>query len=137
MKKIKNIIILAGGDSDRFWPLKEKLLTPFLGKPLILHFIDGLSEYGEEIFVVCSEANKSLFEKQVGERAQFIIQDITKDGMAGATISCKGIIHGDALIIGNDFFEFSAIDELIEKMKGATEFVFLAKKLIPIIPEDI
>ncbi len=129
MKKIKNIIILAGGDSDRFWPLKEKLLTPFLGKPLILHFIDGLSEYGEEIFVVCSEANKSLFEKQVGERAQFIIQDITKDGMAGATISCKGIIHGDALIIGNDFFEFSAIDELIEKMKGATEFVFLAKKV--------
>src|SRR3989338_2133816 len=110
MKKIKNIIVLAGGDSGRFWPLKEKLLTPFLGKSLILHFIDELSKYGEKLFVVCNEANKSLFEKQVGKQAQFIIQDKTKDGMAGATISCKGIMHGDTLIIGNDFFEFSAIN---------------------------
>lgn len=134
MKKITNIIILAGGDSDRFWPLKEKLLTSFLGKPLITHFIDGLSQYGEKIFMVCSEANKNLFEKQVGEKAQFIIQDKAKDGMAGATLSCKGIIHGDSLIIGNDFFEFSAINGLIEKMKGATEFVFLAKKVSSYYP---
>ena len=35
MRKLKNGLILAGGDSTRFWPLEEKNFFSFLGKPLI------------------------------------------------------------------------------------------------------
>ena len=51
MKKIKNIIVLAGGDSGRFWPLKEKLLTPFLGKSLIkLESLNTKSKSSENLW---------------------------------------------------------------------------------------
>jgi len=47
MKPITNILMLAGGDGDRFWPLEGKILTKFLGKPYLVHLLDGfaLTEY--------------------------------------------------------------------------------------------
>ena len=42
MRKIKNILILAGGDSTRFWPLEEKNLINFLGTPIIQYQVEQL-----------------------------------------------------------------------------------------------
>ena len=32
-----DVLLLAGGDSTRFWPFTHKNLTPFLGKPLLYY----------------------------------------------------------------------------------------------------
>ncbi|MBI4974156.1 NTP transferase domain-containing protein [Candidatus Roizmanbacteria bacterium] len=135
MKKISNIIILAGGESSRFWPLKNKILTPFFGKPYILHFIDTLLTISENILVVCSETNQKLFESQIGDKAQLIVQDKTKGGMAGALLSCKGIVHGDVLIIGNDLFDFSILSDMVNAInKDGVDLIFLAKKMNTYFP---
>lgn len=128
MKKIANILILAGGDGDRFWPLKDKLLTPFLGKTLIAHLMEGLGPYGDKIHVVCSQANEKDFRNEAGDKAAVIVQEKGREGMAGAIESCKGKIKGGTLIVGNDLFDFSAVEGLVEAMDKGIELAFLAKK---------
>lgn len=134
MNTITNIVILAGGDGDRFWPLHEKLLMPFLGEPLLLHMVEGLRPYGKNLFVVCNKANRSKMEGILRDKAQLIEQDEELTGMAGATASCKGLLHGDTLIMGNDMIAFDALKDLIGKMNGTTELVFLAKKVTSYFP---
>lgn len=69
MKKIKNAIILAGGDSTRFWPLSQKNLYVFNGKPLIQHKIEKLLPYVEKIIIV---TNKTILE-DVRDVAKIIV----------------------------------------------------------------
>ena len=88
MKKIKNILILAGGNSARFWPLENKLFFSFLGKPLILYQIEELLKYGELVTVVANKSNATAIKRLVDNNdiksVQIIIQKDDYSGMAGA-----------------------------------------------------
>lgn len=96
MRKIKNGLILAGGDSTRFWPLEEKNFFSFLGKPLILYQIEELSKHCEKITIIVSKDNavaiNRLIKNSVGQlKCQVVIQkDI--NGQAGAIISAKNLV---------------------------------------------
>ncbi|MEK7078537.1 MAG: sugar phosphate nucleotidyltransferase [Patescibacteria group bacterium] len=136
MKKIKNIIILAGGDSDRFWPLKNKFLTSFLGKPILLRLIESISNYGEHIFIVGSEANNGMLKELVKSKVEVIVQDPRVDGMAGAVLSCKDKVKGEVVVLNaSDFFDFSFLADFAKKIEETkVDYIFLAKKTTQYFP---
>ena len=86
MRRIKNILLLAGGDSTRFWPLENKLFFSFLGKPLILYQIEEFLKYGELVTVVASKSNATAIKRLVDNNniksVQIIIQKDEYPGMA-------------------------------------------------------
>lgn len=136
MKKIKNIIVLAGGDSGRFWPLKNKFLTSFLGKPFLVRLIDDLSRYGEHIFVVCSEASKEAIQTLLKKEIDIVVQDRKIDGMAGAVLSCKDKVNGEVVILNaSDLFDFSFLSDFAKKIEETkADYIFLAKKTTHYFP---
>jgi len=128
MRKIKNILILAGGDSTRFWPLMEKNLTSFLGKPLINYQIDILKKYTDKIIIVCSKNNVNLIKQNLNEKYQIVIQDNELYGQAGAIIAAKDHITGEVLIINaNDLFDEQIFVRYID-ISNKSDLILLAKK---------
>ena len=136
MRKIKNGLILAAGDSTRFWPLKDKNFFNFLDESLILYQIKNLSFYCENIFVVVNQNNiipikKLLENSNLKKNCQLIIQENLSLGQGGAIISASKYIKGEALIINaNDYLDFSILRKIIEIKKDNSNFVFLFGKKI-------
>ncbi len=46
------VVVLAGGNNSRFWPLRAKSLLPVCGRTLIERHIDGFTAAGCREFVV-------------------------------------------------------------------------------------
>ncbi len=72
-------IVLAGGSSSRFWPLGDKSLIPFLGRPLLELHLRELRAVGFERFVVVAnpenqEAIRRLLASQDGLVASVAVQ---------------------------------------------------------------
>lgn len=56
------VILLSGGKSTRFFPLKEKNLLPFFGIPLIEHQINRLKKAGfDNISLLVNSANHAFY----------------------------------------------------------------------------
>ena len=130
MKKISNIVILAGGDSDRFWPLKEKFLFSILGKSLLQRLVEGVLPYGEQIFVVCNKHNEGSIHEATKGKVKTIIQNNQGTGMAAAVLSCDSEVKDNVLILNaSDFFDFNILSEFLRRIeKGSPDFICLAKK---------
>ncbi|QQG44826.1 MAG: NTP transferase domain-containing protein [Candidatus Roizmanbacteria bacterium] len=141
MVQIDNILLLAGGDSTRFWPLKEKNLMKYLGKTLIVHQIDQLAKKSDRLIIVAGIHNKEAIEKIVEQQPEIsgcaieiILQNEKLEGQGGAVLSAKGKVNGDVLICNtNDIFDYSFIDKLAET-KEKKDFIFLAKKVNEYFP---
>jgi UDP-N-acetylglucosamine diphosphorylase / glucose-1-phosphate thymidylyltransferase / UDP-N-acetylgalactosamine diphosphorylase / glucosamine-1-phosphate N-acetyltransferase / galactosamine-1-phosphate N-acetyltransferase len=58
-------VILAAGESSRFWPLnqKNKSLIKIMGKPLIWYTIEGLKKAGIEDFIIVQGLKKDIEEE--------------------------------------------------------------------------
>ncbi len=105
MRKIKQAIILAGGKSRRFWPLTNKQLLPFLGKPIIDYQIEKLSPFVEQIFIVGNPVTRNACLNR-WPAVHFVVQNPDCDGMAGALLSLHDRVEGEALIVNaNDVFQ--------------------------------
>jgi len=133
MRKIKNILLLAGGDSTRFWPLENKLFLSFLGKPLILYQIEELLKYGELVTVVANKSNATTVKRLVDnnniESVQIIIQKDDYSGMAGAVFSIKNHIKGEVLIInGSDLIDYSIILKLMPLIDQENKLIMVGKQ---------
>lgn len=128
--KIQNILILAGGDSTRFWPLKNKILYRFLGKPLIQHIYEAAVKYSEKITIVASDSLVTSL-RSLLPHAQVIAQTVSLEGQAGAILTAKDKIVGDVLILNaNDIFNFEILFQLINKLKqNKLDGLILAKKV--------
>ena len=139
MEKIKNILILAGGDSTRFWPLENKLFFSFLGKPLILYQIEELLKFGELITVVANKSNATAIKRLVDnnniESVQIIIQKDDYSGMAGAVFSTKNHIKGEVLIVnGSDLIDYSTILKLIPLIDEENKLILTGKQFNEYFP---
>ena len=135
MKKIKNILILAGGDSERFWPLRNKMLWPFLGKSLISHLITEMSYYGENIIIVTSRNNYEQLKDEVGSDCQLVVQDEKLVGMGGAVLSTLGKIKGSVLVTNaSDIFNSDLMNQIVKKIAGGDQIILTAKKFADYFP---
>jgi bifunctional UDP-N-acetylglucosamine pyrophosphorylase/glucosamine-1-phosphate N-acetyltransferase len=118
-----NIIVLAGGQSTRFAPLKNKLSYTFLGKSLLeiqFQFLKKLRS--KKIYVVANELNFDDFSRF--QRENPIISTVMQagTGMAGAAMSALKEIDGlDSVLVLNmdDFFDDSLILGLSKRMEVA------------------
>lgn len=136
MKKISNIIILAGGDGDRFWPLKDKFLFPIFGVPLLNKLMMEVQTYGDNLYLVCSKSNEKEVKEAIHGKAKIIIQGTRGTGMAGAVLSCSNVVSGSTLILNaSDFFDFTILQEfLIRIEKNSPDYICLAKKTSEYFP---
>ncbi len=133
--KIKNILILAGGDGTRFWPLNNKILYPFLCKPLIQHVMDDLKKYAERIIVVTNKVNGKLI-RMMDKNVKVIVQRNQEKGMADAVLSSRALLDQDVLIVNaNDVFNPNIIEILIkENSEKGSDLSFVAKKVTSYFP---
>jgi len=96
-------VILAAGESSRFWPLNSnhKSLLQIMGKPLIWYTINGLRRIGVKDIVVVQGANRNVEERlrEFGlADVQYAIQR-EPEGMGGAIISAKERITGQFFVL--------------------------------------
>lgn len=140
MRKIKNILLLAGGDSTRFWPLENKILFSFLGKPLILFQIEELLKYGESVTVVANKSNATAIKRLIDNLdirlTQILIQKEDYSGMAGAIWSAKNHIKGEVLVVNSsDLIDYPlAISKLNLAINQGNKLVLVGKKFNEYFP---
>ncbi|MDP3918094.1 MAG: sugar phosphate nucleotidyltransferase [Candidatus Woesebacteria bacterium] len=106
-----NIIILAGGESSRFWPLQEKNSYPFLGITNINKHIARFKKIGNCNFIVVTNGNLIIENKDINVVTQ------TGSGMAGAVMSALEEINQDEEILvlnANDYYDEGLISDFIK-----------------------
>ena len=129
-------VILAAGESSRFWPLNyhQKSLTKIMGRPLIWYTIEGLKMAKvKEIIIVQGiekeiEAElKNFSVKDV--KIKYVIQPEPK-GMGNALWQARSLIKGNFFVLhGHHFDVYKFFRKLIEKsQKTGSAAVLLGKK---------
>jgi UDP-N-acetylglucosamine diphosphorylase / glucose-1-phosphate thymidylyltransferase / UDP-N-acetylgalactosamine diphosphorylase / glucosamine-1-phosphate N-acetyltransferase / galactosamine-1-phosphate N-acetyltransferase len=122
MKKQFTAILLAAGESSRFWPLasdKHKAMYEILGKPIISHTIIGLKSVGVNEIVIVKSPNDKSIEAQLGngESLGVNIQYLNQNEPLGMG---NAIQQTEKLIKTEYFFVLNAdqvnADDLAEKM---------------------
>src|SRR3989344_8912196 len=118
------IIVLAGGEGKRMWPIStDKCLIPFLGKPLLYHNLKKLTQLQpDEVIIVSNSQSRDKISQimaDLGVKGTIVLQ--TKPlGMADAILSAKDLIEGEILVVNaEDIVEAQAFSELIKVSKGA------------------
>lgn len=126
-------IVLAAGDSSRFWPLnkRHKSLIKVMGKPLIWYVIDGIVKAGiNEIIIIQKpemivEEELKLYEFP-NCKISYVMQTEAK-GMGNALWQAKDFIKDTFLVLNADMVECSEVfSQLIEKMKESGVKAILA-----------
>lgn len=130
-------IILAAGESSRFWPLNKthKSLFKIMGKPLIWYTIESLKTFGiKEIIIIQNskrEIEENLKDYNFGININFIIQEEPR-GMGDAILEVKDLIKDPFLIIDPYHFEVEKIlkeNNAIDKLKkGSVEMILFGKE---------
>lgn len=114
MNNIK-IILLAAGNSSRFWPLTNKSTFPFLGKPFIKHQLETLFKVGfSDISVVCNEENINYIKTL---HPDYVLQK--GEGQGAGIYSAKDKIKGPVLVI--NAIDFFSLDFLKNSYKTINE----------------
>lgn len=122
-------VILAGGSGSRFWPLTtNKIVFPFLGRPLI-HFsvIDVLPPEVDKVILIASPENEeSLRALRFPCRSHIIVQKEAR-GMADALLTVKNEIADESILvcIADDVFESSLLKKVITQARSTDAFALL------------
>lgn len=132
---LKNLLILAGGESSRFYPLSNKNTFNFLGKTQIENTVTSLSSYFENIFIICSSKNyenlNNIFKKN--KQIKLIVQK--ELGLSNAVYAAKDFIQGEVFIINNiDIVNYKYIYEQITQFKKDNKVILFAKKMEEYFP---
>jgi len=137
MKKLPTVLILAGGDSDRFWPLKNKNYWQFLGKSGLEHQINFYSQITDKIVLVENESNQNIALKLVAKlkeelkcKIELVFQKQDLPGQGGAVLSAQDQLKGEVLIVNaNDYYEEKILKDLVVQITEKNpDLFFLVKK---------
>ncbi|PIR58260.1 MAG: hypothetical protein COU70_01825 [Parcubacteria group bacterium CG10_big_fil_rev_8_21_14_0_10_35_15] len=123
-------VILAAGESSRFWPLnqKHKSLTRIMGKPLIAYLIEDLRKAGIKDIIIVQSPKKNI-EKELKDR--FIKYVVEKEALGTG----DSLLSAEKLIKNDQFFLFNADDSdakeaiipiLSRFKKGKSKLILLA-----------
>lgn len=131
MKDI-TVLLLSGGQSNRFWPLGQKNLLPIFGKNLVLHQIHALQDAGfSNIVAVVNEKTHDCLQTA---NVTTVIQK--GEGMAHAILSAKEYITGRKvlIVIDNDFLHkdfFKQVRNEIQKTTNNMLVTYQAPHYLP------
>ena len=122
-------VILAAGQSSRFWPLnqKHKSLIRIMGRPLIFYTIDGLKKSGIEDIIIVQGASKDI-EKELGDKKIKYITQSKPLGMGDALWQAKKLIKGPFVVLNAGRVD---IDEILQKIPVSGKFLFGQKTKTP------
>lgn len=101
---INQAVILAAGESSRFWPLNSthKSLLKIMGKPLILYTIESLIKAGinDIIIIQCpkKDAEEELKNYKINADIKYIVQP-QPNGMGNAIMLAKDLISGHFFVL--------------------------------------
>lgn len=97
-------VILAAGESSRFWPLNSghKSLVKVMGKPLIFYTLESLKKIGIENVAIIEDSKKLIEEEldkyNTGLNIKYIIQDEAK-GMGDALYKAKEFLKEEFIVL--------------------------------------
>ena len=128
---MKTLVLLAGR-SRRFWPLEEKALWLFMGRPLLTHQIERMKKGGlTDITFVGGHHNLEKIYSLMPD-VPSIEQEDLNDGMRGALISALPQMKTDPVCVvsGNDVIEPEGYRMLLEaSQKEGVDGVILAQRV--------
>ncbi|GAH65433.1 unnamed protein product, partial [marine sediment metagenome] len=128
-------VILAAGESSRFWPLNQrhKSLLKIMGRPLIFYTIESLKKAGIKDIIIVQGPKKDIEQElksyDLGIDIKYVIQEEPK-GMGNAVMEAQELIsepfftlHAHKVDVGD------YIKPMIEKFKESkAELMFLGIK---------
>jgi len=128
-------VILAAGESSRFWPLnsKHKSLLKLMGKPLIWHTIEGLKKAGVKEFIIVQgigkEIERELADYPIKADVKYLVQPQSR-GMGDAVLIARELISEPFLVVhGHKVDAGDYLDSMVEKkQKTGAELVLLGTK---------
>lgn len=128
-------VILAAGESSRFWPLNQrhKSLLKIMGRPLIWYTIDGLRKAGiKEIIIVQGpkkDIEQDLKNYDLEVNIKYIIQ-LEPKGMGDAILQAENLIKGSFFVLDPYHFEIEEImGQMIEKsQKTKASLILFGRK---------
>ncbi len=122
MKENIDAIILASGESSRFWPLahdKHKSMYEIMGKPVISHTVEALAKIGvTHVIIVTRPSDSSIKDylkdgKELGVDISYVIQEKPL-GMGNAIQSAQDSVKSNYFFVSNA--DQVNADELAPKM---------------------
>ena len=90
------VLVLAGGVSSRFWPLRDKLLIPFGSQSLLERHLRALSDLGCDRMVVVTRPDLAETVQQIGRTVRGDIRVAVQTearGMADAVLSARPVLE--------------------------------------------
>jgi UDP-N-acetylglucosamine diphosphorylase/glucosamine-1-phosphate N-acetyltransferase len=118
-------VILAAGESSRFWPLnqKQKSLLKIMGKPLIFYTIESLKKAGVKDIIIVQGPKKDIEEDlknyDLGVDIKYVIQEELK-GMGNAVFQAKDLLQEQFFVLNAERFDAGDyIKPILEKYKSS------------------
>ena len=122
-------VILAAGESSRFWPLnqKHKSLIKIMGKPLICWTIDGLKKSGIKDIIIVQGPKKDVEQelKNYKVKVKYVVQPESKS-TGDAVWRARNLIKESIAVVGPhkvDIGEYLPL--LLKKFKSNQEKIVL------------
>lgn len=129
-------IILAAGESSRFWPLNQrhKSLIKIMGRPLIWWTLESLRKSGIKDLIMVENPSKEI-ESELknyfsGLKIKYVIQKKPL-GMGDAIFQAKNLIKDNFFVIHAHHFDINEfVKPMIEKQKKTkAKLILLGKKV--------
>jgi len=113
-----DVILLAGGESTRFWPFTDKNLTPFFGKPLLSWHYEQFVRLGIKNVVVVanSETNEKIQSVPVPKKltVTFIVQEGKGQGQAVLAAGSSFEDRPSLILNASDIYEDDVLKTVID-----------------------
>ena len=108
-------IILAAGESSRFWPLnqKHKSLFKIMGRPLIWYTVDGLKKAGIKDVIIVQDSKREIEKELNDKKIKYVVQPKPK-GMGDALWQARNLIKGPFAVLNAERIDAG---EIIQKSK--------------------
>lgn len=132
--KISQAIILAGGQSSRFWPLGNKALYKIMGRPLIAYTLESLKQGGIKEIIIIQGPGKDI-EKELKNykfsdlKIKYVIQEKPK-GMGNAVFQARKLVSERFFVLNSERIEAATYLKLAQKEK-TSPILFATKTLTP------
>ena len=125
-----DVLLLAGGESTRFWPFTDKNLTSFFGKSLLYWHFEQLVRIGcnRVVVVTNKESNESLQRVPVPKklRVEYVIQSGV--GQGHAVLSAKDLFGKNPALVLNasDIYEDDLLRDIGNAYKKDPQSIHIA-----------